>query len=300
MKKTIILFFPIILFVNLTFAQEIDCKVTVDMQNLAAESRENISNFSKNIEDYINNYRWTRDDFGGEKIKCSFDIFFQGSPSENNYVAQVFIGSKRQIYKSQKSSGVIRLLDDKWEFQYTRNQPLYHNAFQFDPLVSFIDFYIYIILGSDYDTYKLLDGTHYYQQALDIASKARSRGGSGSSWESKSSGTYNRSQFIEEITNQKYKIVREAFYIYHFKGLDLLSQKKSKALENVFKAVESIGNFQKKINERSLFIKTFFDTKYLELCDLYLDYSDASIFDKLSKIDQSHQKSYDEYKAKRN
>lgn len=299
MKRLAAIIITAILFNNFIKAQEIDCKVTVDMQNLTAEARENISNFSKNIEDYINNYRWTRDDFGGDKIKCSFDIFFQGSPSENSYVAQVFVGSQRKIYKSEKSSGVIRILDDKWEFTYTRNQPLYHNAFQYDPLVSFIDFYINLILAFDYDSYKLLDGTIFYQQALDIASKARSGGGSGSGWDTKASGTYNRVQFIEEIMNQKYKVVREALYFYHFKGLDLISRNKTKALENVLKAVESIGNFQKKINERSIFVKAFFDTKYLELCDMFLDYTDASVYEKLSKIDPSHQKSYDEYKAKR-
>jgi hypothetical protein len=289
----------LILFVNSARAQEIDCNITIDVQNLTTEARENISDLEKKIEDYINTYRWTRDDFGGDKIKCSFDIFFQGSPSENKYTAQVFIGSQRKIYKSEKSSGVIRILDDKWEFSYTRNQPLYHNTFQYDPLVSFIDFYIYIILGCDYDTYKLFDGRAFYQQALDIASKARSGGGSSSGWEAKSSGTYNRVQFIEEITNQKYKVVREAFYNYHYKGLDLLSRNKAKAQENIFKAVESIGNFQNKINERSILIKSFFDTKYLELCDVFLDYPDKSIYDKLSKTDPSHQKNYDEYKGKR-
>ncbi|MDP2207436.1 MAG: hypothetical protein Q8K98_01510 [Bacteroidota bacterium] len=45
--------------------------------------------------------------------------------------------------------------------------------------------------------------------------------------------------------------------------------------------------------------KTFFDTKYLELCDIFLDYPDIQVFDKLNKIDPSHQKYYDEYKAKR-
>jgi hypothetical protein len=298
MKRALVLIIGLFVITQFSFAQEIDCKVTIDMQNLTAEARENITNFAKSVEDYINTYRWTPDDFGNDKIKCTFDIFMQGSPSENNYVAQVFIGSKRQIYKSEKSTGVVRLLDDKWEFAYTRNQPFHHNSFQYDPLLSFIDFYIYIILGSDYDTYKMLDGTRYYQQALDIVGKARSGGGSGG-WESKLSGTYNRSQFIEEIMNQKYKTVREAIYFYHFKGLDLITQNKKKGLENVLKAVESIANFQKKINERSVFLKTFFDTKYLELCDLFSDYSDTKVFDKLNKIDPSHQKYYDEAKAKR-
>jgi hypothetical protein len=116
------LFVSILIFVTTTFTQEIACKVKMDMQNLTTEAIENIANLSTSIEEYINNYRWTNDDFGGEKIQCTFDIYFQGSPSEKSYTAQVFIGSQRQIYKSQKSSGMIRLLDDKWEFKYIRGQ----------------------------------------------------------------------------------------------------------------------------------------------------------------------------------
>lgn len=298
MKITLVTFAIIFLMINFAIAQEIDCNVTLNTENLTAEALENISGFEQRIEDYINNYRWTKDDFGGQKIKCNFEIFFKGSPSENKYTAQVFIGSQRQIYKSDKSTGTVRIFDDKWEFTFVRNQPIHHNNPQYDPVTSFIDFYVYIILGFDYDSFKPTDGTDFFQQAVDIASKARSGGGASSGWDLKSSGTYNRIQFIEEIINPKNKIIREAYYVYHYKGLDMLTRNKSKALENVLKAVESIGNFQKKINERIILIKTFFDTKYLELCELYLDSKNPDIYTKLGTYDPAHQKSYEEYKLR--
>ncbi len=298
MKITLVSFAIIFLITSCAVAQEIDCNVTLNTENLTAEALENISGFEQRIEDYINNYRWTNDDFGGQKIKCNFEIFFKGSPSENKYTAQVFIGSQRQIYKSDKSTGTVRIFDDKWEFTFVRNQPIHHNNPQYDPVTSFIDFYVYIILGFDYDSYKPTDGTEYFQMAADIASKARSGGGASSGWDLKSSSTYNRIQFIEEIINPKNKIIREAYYLYHYKGLDMLTRNKSKALENVLKAVESIGNFQKKINERIIFIKAFFDTKYLELCELYLDSKDPEIYNKLGTYDPAHQKNYEEYKRR--
>ncbi len=279
-------------------AQELDCNVTLMTENLTAEALENISGFEQRLEDYINNFSWTKDDFGGQKIKCSFDIFFKGSPSENKYSAQVFIGSQRQIYKSDKSTATVRIFDDKWEFTFIRNQPLYHNNLQYDPVTSFIDFYVYIILGFDYDSFKPTDGTEFFQKAVDIASRARSGSGASAGWDLKSSGTYNRIQFIEEIINPKNKVIREAFYVYHYRGLDLLTRNKSKALDNVLKAVESIGNFQKKNNERIILVKTFFDTKYLELCELFLDSKNPDIYTKLGTYDPAHQKNYDEYKLR--
>ncbi|MDP2207220.1 MAG: DUF4835 family protein [Bacteroidota bacterium] len=298
MRIIVVSFAIIFLVINFAIAQEINCDVKLNTENLTTEGLENISGFEQRLEDYINNHRWTKDEFGGAKINCSFDIFFRGSPSENKYTAQVFIGSQRQIYKSDKSTGTVRIFDDKWEFTFIRNQPIHHNNPQYDPVTSFIDFYVYIILGFDYDSFKPTDGTDFFQKAVDIASKARSGGGASSGWDLKSSGTYNRIQFIEEIINPKNKIIREAYYVYHYKGLDLLTRNKSKALENVTKAVESIGNFQKKNNERIFLVKAFFDTKYLELCELYLDSKDPEIYNKLGTYDPAHQKNYEEYKLR--
>lgn len=285
------------IFTGSLYTQEFNCKVTMNTENLTTEAKDNIVGFDTRIQEYINSYRWTQDDLGNEKIECNIDIFFKGSPTEHNYVAQVFIGSQRNIYKSEKNTGMVRIFDDKWEFTYVRNQPIYHNNPQFDPVTSFIDFYIYIILGFDYDSYKLYDGTQFFQTAYEIASKARSGGGS-VGWDQKLSGLYNRIQFIEELINPKYKLIREAFYNYHYKGLDLLSRNKQKALDNIFKSVEIIGNFQKKNNERSLLVKMFFDTKYLEICDIFLELKDPDIFKNLMSLDPAHQKNYEEYLLK--
>lgn len=294
-----LIFIVLFFYCSNSFAQEIDCKIKMNTEQLTAEARENIADFDRKIEEYINSFRWTKDDFGSEKIKCSIDIFFQGSPATNRYVAQVFIGSQRPIYKSDKNTGVIRILDDKWEFTFYRNQSLYHNNLQYDPVTSFMDFYIYTIIGFDYDSYKSLDGTPFFQQALDIAGKAQSGGGGSSGWELKASGAYNRAKFIEEVMNPRYKLFREAFYVYHYKGLDLFYKNKTKGQENILKAMESLGSFQKKINERSIVIKTFLDTKYLELCEIFLDFNDPLIYQKLIAIDPSHQKNYEEYQLKK-
>lgn len=295
--KIIIILVTFLFLATLTNAQELLCKVTMNTDNLTAEALENIAGFDKVIQNYINNNRWTKDDFGENKIECNFDIFFRGSPMQNTYIAQVFIGSKRNIYKSEKSTGMVRIFDDKWEFNYIRNQPLHHNNPQFDAVTSFLDFYVYIILGFDYDSYKLNDGSDFFNKALEIANKARSGGGS-SDWELKLSGQYNRIQFIEEIMNPKYKVVREAIYIYHYKGLDLLTRNKSKAYENIIKSIDIIGNFQKKINERSVFIKTFFDSKYMELCDLLHESKNPEFYQKLLISDPSHQKNYEDCYSK--
>jgi len=286
-------------------AQEFDFDVTIDTRNLQSEALDNLSDFVQQVKQYLNTNRWTKDDFSPvDRISATMTIFFRGSPSSGRYAAQVFIGSQRRIWDltsnkpTQKTSALLRIFDDNWEFSYTRGVPLTRNEFRFDPLTSFLDFYAYIILGFDYDSYEVSGGTPFYQKAMDIFNLARS-GGSPKGWEFPGSGTYSRARLIDELMNERFKVFRDAIYVYHAEGLDRLSTDQASALAKVYAAVESIGKLRKKINQPTVVIKTFFDTKYLELCELFLNHPDDAIYQKLSSIDPSHQKSYEEYQEKR-
>lgn len=277
-------------------AQEIDCNVTVNLESLTAEARENLSDFVDQIEQYINSYHWTRDGIDGEKIKCSIDISFQGSPREKHYVVQAFIGSQRPIYKTDRSTAMLRILDDKWEFDYLRNQSLMHNDTQFDPLLSFIDYYINVIIGYDFDSYRYGDGTPYLQRAMEIVT--RSRGGKG--WELSTPTGYSRGQIMDELLNPKFRNFREAVYKYHYKGLDLLHKDEVKARKAMLSSLENIGKLQAKINQRSQAVKVFFDTKYLEIADIFSRDPDEGVLDRLAEVDPGHRQTYQEYKKKSN
>jgi hypothetical protein len=43
-------------------------------------------------------------------------------------------------------------------------------------------------------------------------------------------------------------------------------------------------------------MKSFFDTKYLELAEIFKNYQDKNIYQLLSAVDPGHQTSYDEAK----
>lgn len=285
-------------------AQELDCEVTINTQQLTSEALDNLSDFVTQVKQYLNNTRWTKDDFGNDRIKCTLNIFFRGSPSTGRYTAQIFIGSQRKIWNlktkkpSEKSSAVLRIFDDSWEFSYTRGMPLAHNEYRFDALTSFLDFYAYLILGFDYDSYESLAGTPHFQKALDILNLSRSAG-TPKGWEFPGSGTYSRTRLIDELMNQKFSDFREALYAYHSEGLDQLTRDSSVAYAKILEAVDSIGKLKKRINQRSVAIKTFFDSKYLELCELFLQCPDEGVYKKFSLIDPTHQKSYEEYREKR-
>jgi hypothetical protein len=88
-------------------------------------------------------------------------------------------------------------------------------------------------------------------------------------------------------------------YRYHFSGLDSIAANKEKALANIAATIEKASAARKILDARNLAVKTFFDTKYLELADVLLDYPDPTIYIKLSRVDPYHQMTYEEYRTKK-
>jgi hypothetical protein len=282
--------------VSSALTQELNCDVTVNLDKISSGQRDNLRDFKTDVERYLNSIRWSSEDFGQEKIKCSINIFFQTGSQDGRYTATVFIGSQRIVYigndPTDKASPVLRILDQVWDFSYLPNQRMVHDEFQFDPLTDFLDFYAYLIVGFDLETYTELSGTNYFQKALNICNLAQ--GSSYSSGWQQSSSDYSRFNIADELMNSRYQSFRFAFYTYHFDGVDLLATESQKGLDNILRSVEAIGDIRKKLEPRSILVKTFFDAKYQEITDAFLKYPDRSVFQRLIAADPPHQSTYQE------
>lgn len=272
---------------------QLDCDVIINIQSIP-HAAEKLQNFERDVENYMNSNKWSTEDLGGEKIKCSMNIFFVTTTSENSYQAQVFIGSRRPIYhgenKTDKNTIMVRIFDDKWDFTYDKSQPLYRNETQFDALTDFLDYYAYIIIGFDFDSYSKQGGTPYFQKAMALVNQAPS-GSKG--WDRATGTSYSRYGFAEEINNPKNQPFREGWYLYHYKGLDLLSTKPDAAYKNMVKFIQSIADL-KKTSPRGILFRIFFETKYEELAEVFKGYGDRSIYQLLVSVDQAHQNAYDD------
>jgi hypothetical protein len=294
--KSVVFLFLVLASTHLC-AQELNCVVTMKTEGMPAEAVENLTDFVGQVTQYMNSYRWTGVDLGGEKIKCVIDFQFTGTTRQNHFTVKAFIGSERPIFQSQgRSTALVRLLDDKWEFDYIRGTSLSHNEMLFDPLLSCLDFYAYIILGYDFESYKPGDGTVFFSKAADLVNKGRSSGNAGPGWDVTSDNVYSRQLLVDELLNSKLIDVRLAIYKYHYKGLDLLAKDEIRARKGMLAALEKIGTLSEKINRRSLIIKLFFETKYLEIAQTFAKDPDLTVWSRLIKIDPTHQTDYERYK----
>jgi hypothetical protein len=271
-------------------AQTVDATVQVNYEAVASTNKERLRNFENDVRDYISNYNWGPGS-ADEKIKCTLNIFIQSVTGEDQYSAQIFVGSQRPLYKSAQNTAVVRIFDESWEFNYVRGIPLNHNPYTFNSLTSLLDFYMYLIVGYDYDTYDDLSGTPLFQKASDIASLGRSSGQKG--WQQSTTG-YSRAQLINELLSPTYAPVREASWLYHFAGLDSLALDKEAAYRNIIAAMEKIKGVKQKADPRNLVIKAFFEAKAKELADVFIGYPDPKVYDLLVTVDPAHQSAYED------
>lgn len=295
MLRWLIAIIAVVVFHSYSASQQLDCTLQADYTTIGPAHYDLLAEFADDVRGYINNNPWGEEVLP-EKVKSTLNIFIKSTPAENRYAAQVFIGSQRTLYNTDQSTAVIRLFDEDWEFTYIKNRPLNRNPHSFNDLTSFLDFYSYLALGYDYDTYEPGGGTPWFQKAADVANLGRASGAKG--WEIKTS-SYSRVQLVDEILSPKFAQARAAVYRYHFAGLDSLGINRPHAVANIFKALETIGKLRKEVNPRNIYIKSFFEAKYLEIAQLFLDYPDPNIYAKLAIIDPAHQTAYEEYKNKR-
>jgi len=277
-----------------TRAQGVDVTVMVNYESIPTTNKELLRDFGNDIKSYLIDYNWGPGS-PQEKIRCTINVFIQSVIGDNRYSAQVFIGSLRPIYKSEQSTAVVRIFDQIWEFTYSHSRPLNHNPHTFDDLTSVLDFYMYLVLGYDYDTSERLSGTPLFQKASDIASLGRASGGNG--WQL-STTNFSRLQLITELLNPQFEPARVAFWTYHFAGLDSLAFDKAAAYRNMISAIQTIGQVKRNVDPRNLVIKLFFDTKAKEIAEVFTDYPDPSIFSVFTGIDPNHQAAYEEARAK--
>ena len=275
-------------------SQQLDCGVSVNYEAISTTNKDLLHDFASVIEDYLNNYPWGPD--SDIKVHCSISIFFQSVIGDNRYSAQAAIVSQRDLYGTDKNTPMVRLKDDSWEFTYVPNRPLNHNPTVFNDLTSFLDFYAFLILGYDYDSYESLGGSKWFQKAADISNLGRSSGNRG--WQS-STGNYTRTQLIDDILKPSLAPVRLASYTYHFEGLDSLHLNPRGAQQHILSALESIGAARKNAEPRNLAMRAFFDAKHMEIAQVFANHPDPGIFRKLGQIDPMHISTYEEYKEKR-
>lgn len=176
MKYFKILFLLITLNFSLQ-AREIECNVVVNHMKIQDMDQQVFRNMERSIIEFVNTRIWTSDSYElFERINCSFLINLE-SRSNNDYTASLQVQSIRPVYGTNYTTTMFVVNDLDFDFTYVDQQPMDFNLQSFESnLTSVIAFYVYFIIGMDYDTFAPEGGTKYYQNAFEVVNNAQSSG----------------------------------------------------------------------------------------------------------------------------
>jgi hypothetical protein len=276
-------------------AQEIELSTEITMDILTPSQKTYLSEFEQKILDYVNNHRWTDVEFYGDRIPVRMSINFLSGTDAGEFTAQVVVDGQRRIWKdgrpTQLTSLMFRIMDAKWTFSYLQGQPFVHDEYQYNEIASFIDFYMYLALGMDFDSYEPLQGSPYYQKAITIAQRSQSSRNA-AEWQGQSN-QYSRLNFINEVLNAQYEKFREGLYWYYYEGLDFLETEKDFARRAIAKALENLAEILARTGTRSLLLTMWLEAKNSEFCKLLEGYPDRTkVMNLMAQVDPARQQVY--------
>ncbi|HDZ12402.1 MAG TPA: DUF4835 family protein [Bacteroidetes bacterium] len=257
-------------------AQTVKADVKVNLEKIPMDRRHKLTNLQEKLEAYINDYEWTSDE-DADNIYLNIRIFLQDISSnfEDRYAGQFLISNNSDQ----------QFFDKRWRFDYSPGDALYHQENAFNPMTSLIDFYVYIVIGGEYDKLDKLAGTKYFSIAQDIAHQGQfSRFPQG--WDV-------RQDLIKRILGKAHKIFRngiDAYYLglsYKKENPKIMYQQCEKGIQLIDKAL--IADPQDQI------ARQFIKSHSQEIIDIFKDSGNQKVFQIMVRLDPNHKNIYSKY-----
>jgi len=270
MKKTL---FSLALFLTFSlalFAQEMEFSVSVNTTTVQSTDPQVFKELENAIQEFLNTRKWTEDNFEPEeRIQCNLQITIKEELGNNEFSGDLQIQASRPVFGGDYQSVLLSHADKNLIFTYEQFQPLQYTKNSFhDNLTSILTFYVYTILGMDYDSFSPYGGEIYYQTAQDILNTIpNSLTSKYKGWRSVD-GNRNRHWVIENTLSPRVRPYRQAMYDYHRLGLDMMHQDQETARSVMLKAIEEIGKVNKAYPS-SMIIQMFANAKSSEVVEVF-------------------------------
>ncbi|MET0465505.1 MAG: DUF4835 family protein [Chitinophagaceae bacterium] len=303
MLKRIVLFAVVIAFMQQSYAQEIQARLTVLATRVSTNVDKKIFQTLQNtLTSFVNNRKWTKDAFqANEKIQCNFLLNIEQEMGNNMYKASLTVQAARPVYNSTYDSPLINFIDDNVVFRYQEFQPVEFNENRVqgsDPSVAnlpaVIAYYVNIILGLDYGSFALRSGDTYFQKAWNIVNNApESRDITG--WRSYESQR-NRYWLAENLNNNRFALIHDALYSYYRSGMDLFYENEDEGRNGVLTSLNFLNTLNTE-NPNSMILQFFLQGKSAELIKVFSKADrdkKTRAADILSKIDITNGNAYKE------
>ena len=249
-------------------AEELNCEVEINAAKVSNANKEIFKTLQEAIAEYMNTTKWTDAQFAtNEKIQCKlFFTISEYNDGTGQMKGDLQIQSQRPVYNSSYTTTIINFKDTKIDFTYQENEPLVFSEVDMQSnLTAILNFYAYLIIALDFDTFSLKGGDPYYEKAANVVRLAQSSGESG--WKA-FEDTKNRSAVLSAYTDKATDPIRQIYYDYNRLGLDQMVTSVDKGRAVITQSLSLL----KKIYDdtpMSVCISMFKDAKLDELGNIY-------------------------------
>ena len=259
------------------WSQFVEVNAEMDMRRLSEGDRQLFNTMADDIENYYLNTQFSADVSDLEMvvdIRLVLESVSRGG-SQTTINAQAIFSNKLDQYFYAK--GV--------QFPYTKGRQIYFTP-AFDPLASFLDYYAFMFIATELDTWEYMGGTTFYTKAIELADL-----GKDSDW---SIGWDDRWKKSRKLKSNQY--LRSMRFNY-FSALDALSaeevdMKTVKASMNTF--YEDLITLDKKLGSNKETLH-FLNAYHENIADLMAALQLRDALELLMFYDHDHKKVYESY-----
>jgi hypothetical protein len=248
-------------------AQELNCKVRVMRDKIQGVDKEVFTNLERSIIEFLNTRKWTSDQFtASERIDCNILINVTKRIENDAYEATLNIQATRPVFNSSYTSTLINFIDKDFRFRYSQYTPMQYDDNRVsgnDPLASNLTatlaFYIYVMLGLDYDSFQQDGGTEFFKKAQNIVNNAPEQRNVIEGWKPVESNR-NRYWIIDQILSPRFTTLRQVWYRMHREALDNMYNKPEQSRKIILDDILKLSQLQKD-NPTSILLQFFFNAK---------------------------------------
>lgn len=246
--------------------QELACSVEINTSAIEGTNKSVFETLQQSISDYLNETKFTNAVFApNEKIECKF--FLTVSEYSNDRIkGDLQVQLSRPVYNSTYTTTLLNFKDTKIDFEYREGEPLIFNENSWtNNLTGILDYYAYLFLALDFDSFSPLGGQPYFDKIATIVQQAQSSGEIG--WRT-FEDTKNRSAVLAAFTDASTSGMRDLLYKYHRKGLDEMATSPDKGRASITESLQNLTTVYDH-SPMSVALSIFRDSKLDELVNVY-------------------------------
>lgn len=271
-----LIFIGLYTFPKQTFAQRLEAQVSIDLRTLPLDRQDKLRDWAEKVQHYINGYDWNEDPWQtivyiNIQLTRLEDM---SSGAEERYKGTIVIDNNYDIQFSDK----------RWRFAFQSADQIVHEENAMNSFTNMFDFYLYLILGHEFDKWSTFGGSIYYEKARHIAEQSKfGLGRYIDGWD-------RRLELVNYFLSDRHKLFREMLD-YYFYGLSFVNVDNAEARKHCATAINMLDKIISNDPENE-YAKKFIDAHHIELVEIFRRAKDKEPIRMLLVLDPSHERIY--------